>query len=174
MGVVIFTLISGKAQWIHNYYQLPFAAALAPFIGVGLAAIWERKTIGRLAALGMVLWLAVVSARAASGWYNVWQGSIPHEAAVVQALTGADDRIITVVWDNDPTLLYHLHRPGWIADFLDPTAVAEVPKWLDMDAKLLILQGMQRPEAQWLWEQPWLRDLEPFERGPDYAIYRVP
>jgi 4-amino-4-deoxy-L-arabinose transferase-like glycosyltransferase len=174
LGVAVFTLISGKAQWIHNYYQLPFAAALAPFIGVGLAAIWERKTIGRLIALGLVLWLAVASARSASVWYNVWQGSVPHEAQVVQAMTGPDDRIITVVWDNDPTLLYHLHRPGWIANYLDPTAVAEVPQWLQKDARLLILQDMQRPEAQWLWDQPWLRGLELIERGPDYAIYRVP
>ena len=138
---------------------------MAPFIGVGLAAIWERKTIGRLAALGMVLLVGRRIGAGASGWYNVWQGSIPHEAEVVQAITGAEDRVITVVWDNDPTLLYHLHRPGWIVTFLDPIAVAEVPKWLDMDAKLLILQGMQRPQAQWLWEQPWLRDLEPVESG---------
>ena len=174
IGVALFTLISGTAQLIHNYYQLPFAAALAPFIGLGLAAIWSRKTIGRLAALGLVLWLTIASARTASGWYNIWQDSIPHEAAVVQALTGADDRIITVVWDNDPTLLYHLHRPGWIANYLDPAAVAEVPKWFGMGARLLILQGTQRPEAQWLWDQPWLQDLETVERGPDYAIYRVP
>jgi hypothetical protein len=174
LGVAFFTLISGKAQLIHNYYQLPFAAALAPFVGAGLAAIWGRRTIGRLAALGLVLWLAVASARTASGWYNIWQGSIPDEAALVQAITGPDDRIITVVWDNDPTLLYHLHRPGWIANYLDPVAVAEVPKWLGMDASLLIVQGTQRPEAQWLWDQPWLRDLELVKRGQDYAIYAVP
>ena len=87
---------------------------------------------------------------------------------------GRTDRIITVVWDNDPTLLYHLHRPGWIANYLDPVAVAEVPKWFGMGARLLILQGTQRPEAQWLWDEQWLQDLETVERGPDYAIYRVP
>ena len=174
LGVVLFTFVSGTAQRIHNYYQLPFAAALAPFIGMGLAAIWGWKAIGRLVALGLVLWLAVASARTPSGWYNIWQGSIPHEAQVVQALTGPDDRIITVVWDNDPTLLYHLHRPGWVVNYLDPLAVAEVPKWLGMDAKLLILQENQRPEAQWLRDQPWLWALEMVESGPDYAIYRVP
>ena len=78
------------------------------------------------------------------------------------------------MWDNDPTLLYHLHRPGWIANYLDPLAVAEVPKWFGMGARLLILQGTQRPEAQWLWDEQWLQDLEMVERGPDYAIYRVP
>ena len=174
IGVVFFTLISGKAQWIHNYYQLPFAAALAPFVGVGLAAIWGRRTIGRLAVLGLVVWLAFASTRMTSVWFNVWQGSIPQEAQLVQALIGPDDRVITVVWDNDPTLLYHLHRPGWIVNYLDPSAVAEVPKWLDMGAKLLIVQGTQRPEAQWLWDQRWLQDLEPVARGPDYVIYRVP
>ena len=161
IGVAFFTLISGKAQWIHNYYQLPFAAALAPFVGVGLAAIWGWRTIGRLAALGLVVWLAFASARMTSVWFDVWQGSIPQEAQLVQALIGPDDRVITVVWDNDPTLLYHLHRPGWIVNYLDPSAVAEVPKWLDMGAKLLIVQGTQRPEAQWLWDQRWLQGLEP-------------
>lgn len=174
IGVAFFTLISGTAQWIHNYYQLPFAAALAPFVGVGLAAIWSRRTIGKLAALGLVVWLAFASARTTSVWFNLWQGSIPQEAQLVQALIGPDDRVITVVWDNDPTLLYHLHRPGWIVNYLDPAAVAEVPKWLDMGAKLLIVQGTQRPQAQWLWDQRWLQGLKPVARGPDYVIYQVP
>jgi 4-amino-4-deoxy-L-arabinose transferase-like glycosyltransferase len=174
IGVVIFTLISGTAQWIHNYYQLPFAAALAPFVGLGLAAIWGWRPIGRLAALGLVVWLAFASARTLPVWYNDWQGSIPQEARLVQTLIGPDDPVITVVWDNDPTLLYHLHRPGWIANYLDPPAVAEAEKWLGMGAKLLIVQESQRSEAQWLWNLPWLKALEPVARGPDFVIYRVP
>ncbi len=174
LAVVLFTLASGAAQSIHNYYQLPFGIVLAPFIGLGVAALWRRKWPGQLAALGLILWFAGTSARALPQFYNEWQGSIPHETAVVQAITGPNDRVVTIVWDNDPALLFYLHRPGWIVNFLDPAAVAETPKWLGMDAKLLILQDIQRPEAQWLWSQPWLAGLELVERGEQYAIFRVP
>lgn len=133
-----------------------------------------RRTLGQWAALGLVLWLAAFSARKLPFYYNDWQGWVPEEARLVQSLTGPSDRIVTVTFDGAPTLLYHLHRPGWVVDYLNPDALAGVPRHLANGARLLILQDLHRPASAVLDEQPWIEDLELVVRTPQYAIYRVP
>lgn len=189
-GVVLYTVVSGRAQWVHNYYQLPLAAALAPFIGLGLAMLWQggnplsrvqqdtpapmRRTLGQWAALGLVLWLAAFSARKLPTYYNDWQGWILDEARLVESLTAPTDRIVTVTFDGAPTLLYHLHRPGWVVDYLNPDSLAKVPRHLAGGARLLILQDLHRPASAALDNQPWIANLELVDRAAQYAIYRVP
>jgi 4-amino-4-deoxy-L-arabinose transferase-like glycosyltransferase len=188
-GVLLFTAVSARAQWVHNYYQLPLAAGLAPFIGLGLAALWHggnplpsaqqshprplRQRLSQWAALALVLWLAVFSARKLPIYYHDWQGWIPDEVALVQTLTAPTDRIVTVAFDGSPTLLYHLHRPGWVADYLNPDSLAQVPGYIDRGAQLVILQDLHRRGCEALYDQSWITDLDLIERTPYYAIYRV-
>ena len=48
------------------------------------------------------------------------------------------------------------------------------PPYIDRGAKHLILQGLQRPEAKTLADQPWLRGLERLDRRERYKIYWLP
>lgn len=190
LATVLYIAISGRAQWVHNYYQLPLAASLAPFIGLGLAMLWHggypvpdrearaaaplRARIGRWAALGLVLWLAAVSARRLPPYYADWQGWIPEEVRLVQSFTAPDDRVVTVTFDGAPTLLYHLHRPGWVVDYLNPEALEKVPSHLANGARVVILQDLHRPDSAGLDREPWLAGLVLVKQTPQYAIYRVP
>lgn len=180
--VLLFTIATGNAQWFHNYYQLPFTGSLAPFVGLGLAVLWGRRApaprlgqvILRWAALGFVLFLALFSARMLPYYYNDWQGWILPEAKLVQSITAAEDRVITVTMEGDTALLYHLHRPGWVVDFTDPAQLAQVPEHIARGAKLLILQDLEFPEAQTLPDQPWVQGLQLVDSGEHYRIYRLP
>lgn len=180
--VLLYTLATGKVQWFHVYYQIPWIAALAPFVGLGLAVLWGRRApaanlgqaLARWAALGFVLFLALFSARALPYYYNDWQGWILPEAKLVQSITAAEDRVITVTMEGDTALLYHLHRPGWVVDFTDPAQLAKVPEYMAHDAKLLILQDLEFPEAKTLPDQPWVQGLELVDSGEHYRIYRLP
>ncbi|MCX6031084.1 MAG: glycosyltransferase family 39 protein [Chloroflexi bacterium] len=179
IGVLAYVAVSGTAQWIHDYYQLPIGLALAPFVGLGLAALskWPAgrwRLAGRTVALGSLLLLAVFSARLLPEYYLDWQGWITHEAEVVQSITAPDETVVTIVWDNDPTLLYHVHRPGWVVDYLDPRAVEQVPRYLALGAAALVIQESQRPQAAYLEKLPWLMGLQLVERGEKYVIYRAP
>ena len=180
LGVLAYVAVSGTAQWIHNYYQLPIGLALAPFVGLGLAALrgsdrrFRKRRSLSVVALGLLLLLAAFSARLLPDYYLDWQGWITHEAELVQGITAADETVVTIVWDNDPTLLYHVHRPGWVVDYLDPRAVDQVPRYLALGAKALVIQEAQRPQAAYLAEgQPWLAELQLVERGEKYVIYRA-
>ncbi len=174
LGVVLFTAISGQAQWLHNYYQLPYTTALAPFVGLGLALAWSWRVVGRLAALGLLLLLAVFSARLMPYYYYDWQGWILDEVPVVQALAGPNDPVITVTMESDTALLYQLHRPGWVVDLTDPAAVARVPEHIAYGAKVLVLQDLEYPEAKSLPAQPWVQGLERVAASEHYQIYRIP
>lgn len=175
-GVLVYVGISGRAQWIHDYYQLPFVVALAPFVGYGLAVLWRMRWYGRGLALGLVVLLAAFSTRILPEYHLDWHGWILQEAQVVQAITGPDDRIITVTFDNQPTLLYHLHRPGWIVDYLQPDKLATVPDLIAAGGRLVILQNIETPQATAirLTEQPWLAGLTLIEQSDRYVIYQVP
>ncbi len=175
-GVLVYVAISGRAQWIHDYYQLPFAAVLAPFVGYGLAVLWRLRWYGRWFAFGLVVLLAVFSAQVLPAYHLDWHGWILREAQVVQAISEPGDRIVTVTFDNQPTLLYHLHRPGWIVDYLQPEKLATVPELIAAGARLVILQNIETSQAAAvrLTEQPWLEGLILVERTDRYAIYQVP
>ncbi len=176
MGVLVYVGISGQAQWIHDYYQLPFVAALAPFLGYGMAVLWRSRPYGRWVTLGLAILLAVFSARMLPEYHLDWHGWILQEAQVVQEITQPDDRIITVTFDNQPTLLYHLHRPGWIVDYLQPDKLAAVRDLIAAGGRLVILQNIETSQATAirLTEQPWLKDLILVEQTDRYAIYQVP
>jgi hypothetical protein len=171
--VLLYTLVTGKVQWFHVYYQIPWIAALAPFVGLGLAALWQRKRLWRWLALAWVLLIATFSARMLPYYYNDWQGWILPESELVQSITAPDDRIITITMEGDTALLYHLHRPGWVVDFTDPDQLAQVPDHIAHDARLLILQDLEYPEAKPLLDQPWVKGLELVNSGEHYRIYRV-
>ncbi len=172
--VLLYTIVTGKAQWFHGYYQVPWIAAFAPFIGLGLATLWERRGILRWAALAFVLFLALFSARMLPYYYNDWQGWILPETKLVQSITGPEDRVITITMEGDTALLYHLRRPGWVVDFTDPAQLAQVPEHIAHNAKLLILQDLEFPEAKTLPDQPWVQGLELVDSGEHYRIYRLP
>ena len=188
LGVVVLTAVTGRAQWYHNYYQLPFASALAPFVGLGLAWIWQRMVkvgknddgeprtwaVGRWLALGLVLLIGAFAAGKLPYYYNDWQGWILPEKALVQQITTASDPVITVTMEGDTTLLYHLHRPGWVVDFTNPEALGQVPQHIAYGARLLILQDLEYPQAASLPDQPWVAGLELIARTEHYAIYRLP
>ncbi len=174
LAVVVFTAASGAGQWYHNYYQLPFIGALAPFVGLGLAAFWERKRLWRWAALGFILLLTIFSAMKLPYYYNDWQGWILPEAEFVQSITAPGERVITVTMEHDTTLLYHLRRPGWVVDLTNPEELAQVPQHLAYGASLLILQDLEFPQAKTLPDQPWVQGLELLISTEHYRIYRVP
>jgi 4-amino-4-deoxy-L-arabinose transferase-like glycosyltransferase len=186
LGVLVVVAVTGRAQWYHNYYQLPFAVALAPFAGLGLAWLWRQAvavrhagapaawSLGRWLALALVLLLAAFSATKLPYYYNDWQGWILPEAALVHQVTTQDDRIVTVTMEGDTALLYHLHRPGWVVDFTNEAALADVPKHLAQGARLVILQDLTYPQTAGLFDQPWLQGLEPISRTAQYAIYQAP
>jgi 4-amino-4-deoxy-L-arabinose transferase-like glycosyltransferase len=173
LGVLAYVTVSGEAQWIHDYYQLPIGLTLAPFVGLGLAELWRRRLPGQAAALALLVLMAGISARRLPGYY-LTQAWIPHAAEVVQAMTAADEPVITLVWDNDPTPLYHIHRPGWTVNYLDPPAVAQVPRYLAMGSRVILVQEPGRPQAAYLADLPWMQKLRLVERGDLYAIYRAP
>jgi hypothetical protein len=171
--VIVFTLASGRGQWYHNYYQLPFISALAPFIGLGLAALWDGKRLWRWAALTFVLLLTVFAALKLPYYYNDWQGWILPETAFVQSITAPDERVITVTMEHDPSLLYHLRRPGWVVDLTNPDELAQVPQHIAYGASLLILQDLEFPDAKTLPDQPWVQGLELLTSTEHYRIYRL-
>lgn len=175
-GVLVYVGVSGQAQYIHDYYQLPFVAVLAPFVGYGLTVLWRARRYGRWLALGLAGLLALFSARVLPEYHLDWHGWILREVQVVQAITEPDDPIITVTFDNQPTLLYHLHRPGWIVDYLQPDKLATVPDLIAAGGRLVILQNIETPQAAAirLTEQPWLAGLTLVEQTDRYAIYQVP
>jgi hypothetical protein len=107
-------------------------------------------------------------------YYHDWQDWIPHEVEVVQGVTGPEDRVITVTLQGATTLLYHLHRPGWVIDYTDAAQLARVPQYLTKDAHILILQDLEYKEARALPAEPWLAGLALIEQGERYQIYRVP
>ncbi len=172
--VLLYTLATGKAQWFHVYYQIPWIAAFAPFVGLGLAALWERRGVLRLGAAGFVLLLALFSARTLPYYYNDWQGWILPETQLVQSIIAPDDRVITITMEGDTTLLYHLHRPGWVVDFTDPAQLAQVPDHIAYGARLLILQDLEFPDAKTLPDQPWVQGRELLASTEHYRIYRLP
>jgi hypothetical protein len=136
--------------------------------------LWERRGILRWGAAGFVLLLALLSARTLPYYYNDWQGWILPETQFVQSITVPDDRIITITMEGDTTLLYHLHRPGWVVDFTDPAAVAAVPQHIVQGARILILQDLEYPQAKTLPDQPWVQGLELIQQAEHYRIYRIP
>jgi hypothetical protein len=71
-------------------------------------------------------------------------------------------------------VLYHIHRPGWVVDYLDPKAVDQVPRYLALGAKALVIQESQRPQAAYVEKLPWVQGLQLVERGDRYVIYRAP
>lgn len=176
VGVLVYVPVSGQAQWIHDYYQLPFAVALAPFVGYGLAMLWRQRGYGPWLAWGLACILAVLSARVLPAYHLDWHGWILREVEVVQAITRPDERVVTVTFDNQPTLLYHLHRPGWVVDYLQPDKLATVPELIAAGGRLVILQNIETRHAAEvrLTEQPWLAGLTLVERTDRYAIYQVP
>jgi|GEM_PF-1873123 len=172
--VLLYTLATGKVQWYHVYYQIPWIAALAPFVGLGLALLWERRGVLRWAAVGFVLLMAVFSARMLPYYYNDWQGWILPETEFVQSITGPEDRVITITMEGDTALLYHLRRPGWVVDFTDPAQLAQVPDHIAHGARLLILQDLEFPQAKTLPDQPWVHGLALLDSSEHYRIYRLP
>lgn len=188
LGVLVYVTVTGRAQWYHNYYQLPIAAAVAPFAGLGLGWAWQlsiragttaggqsrRWPAGRWITLGWIVLVAAFSAQKLPTYYNDWQGWIVPEAAFVERITAPDDRVITVTMEGDTTLLYHLHRPGWVVDFTNPEAVAQIPQHIASGARLLILQDLTYPEAEGLTDQPWVQGLEPITQTRQYAVYPLP
>jgi hypothetical protein len=149
-------------------------------VGLGFAVLWRFRLgaralpLGRWLALGLVLLVALLSARMLPYYYNDWQGWILPEAAFVQSQTSPGDKVITVTMEGDTTLLYHLHRPGWVVDLTSESALAQVPQYIANGASLLVLQDLEYKQAQTLPDQPWVQGLQLLQQTDHYMIFRLP
>ena len=150
-GVVAYTMATAVGQ-VHDYYSLPFVAALAPFVGLGWTVLRDGGRAGTVAALTSVLLLGLLSAR----WlpHQYYYGSsrgVPQIVRVVQPMTAPEDTIVSVTPYGDPTLLYHLHRPGWnipAAAETGPDAVWRCLEWIDGEGRDAIYRVRPAPDRR--------------------------
>ncbi len=174
VAVGILIAISGVGQWLHNYYQLPVAPALAPFVGLGLFWLWQRPRIGPwLSVVGMA-GLLIMAGNLLPWYFCDYQWWVLDEIPIVQQFTREADPVVTITYQGDTTLSYQLHRRAWIVDCLAPEQLAEVPDLIAKGAKAVILQDIERPACRAWREEPWLKSLQLVAETDRYAIFSVP
>ncbi len=127
LGVLGYLLVFFPLNVIHDYYQIPFLAPAALWIGLGMDALWERAPqVGpvRAAALALAAFaLLAVWAPRRLGYYRV-------DWLRVEAGRMIDARLprgeLLIVADHnsgysDPRLLRRADREGWALAIADLT-----------------------------------------------------
>ncbi len=119
-GAVIATAIAAPGAYHHEHYQLPFVAPGAVLAGRVFAKGFRQRfwLSARAAGLAPLLAAAVV----ASGWRYLQMCALESRddstawrmADVIRKHTRPEDLVIAVD-GNDPTVLYHAARRGWVA-----------------------------------------------------------
>jgi hypothetical protein len=120
LGVVIVTLVVARGAWHHEHYQLPFTIPAAMTMGRAFARGFRKRfwLSWRAAALAPLLVATVL----AGGWRYLQMSTLEMSednvtwrlASLIRTHTRPGDPVVAVD-GNDPTVLYHAGRRGWVA-----------------------------------------------------------
>ena len=131
-GIIIYFIIVGRGNFVHDYYQLPFTIPAAVYLGKVYAKYFNKNNIYAYLALAATLIGIFIS----SAYYYTTvyaQSEDPRKSAkyeLAQLITKDTnkDALIIVIDNNDPTALYLSNRKGWrgsIQDILNESLLNE-------------------------------------------------
>lgn len=169
LAVVVYMLVAGQGNFVHDYYQLAFMLPGAVFAGKVFARHFDFNRIGKekksallaFALVGTVVFSFVRLHRSIKQ-ENPEESATYKISRVVKEKTSGKDLIVTVT-DGDPAVLYFSHRKGWVL----PTYLVE-EEYLDGLVKegALYLVGLH-----WRFDQPDEKDkLERLLASKKYKI----
>lgn len=127
-AILVYFVIVGRGNYVHEYYQLPLALPACVFAGKCMARAMEAPIRVRVvAAVLLVAMLVLSGVRLVSYWKREDPATSGTYALAqkIREFTTPSERIITLDQGN-PTLLYLAARKGWHASPGDLTAT-----WLE-------------------------------------------
>jgi 4-amino-4-deoxy-L-arabinose transferase-like glycosyltransferase len=120
IALIIYFIIVGRGNYVHEYYQLPFIIPASAFMGKTINFLAElSKVRGKYKIILTIASLAIISL--SFGQYRIYFGKENPEKSATYKLSGTIERLtprgslVLAVDRNDPTLLYLSNRKGWHA-----------------------------------------------------------
>jgi len=115
---LVYLIIVGQGNYVHEYYQLPLMIPVAAFMGKLYGRYMKRGLIEDKRSLALALSFlaltAVSLARYVSGLEREAQEVASERELVRQVREETDEKALFVfLFDGDPTLQYHCQRKGW-------------------------------------------------------------
>lgn len=118
--VCVYILGLGYYGFGHEYTALPFALVNASFMGLGLAALWEKasdlgrpqKTWAQAGLLLLLLGMPVHTAFRIKHWYRLNFPFLTEARKAVDSVSGPDDLFLCHNLARSMVLFY-IHRRGW-------------------------------------------------------------
>lgn len=169
---VLVVLLPRKFHELHYYWVglLPLAAIV---IGLGWSMLVElRLPRPALAALLCVWCLWGLRGGATPAFTTpAADRAVPTVARVFQQHALPADRVVT--WHGtSPDLLYYVNRAGWVWPADEPTAEADLARYVEAGAAWLVVADREAFTAT-AGGTRW-RSIMPVAAGSDWAIYRLP
>ncbi len=121
IGLLLYLLIFLKLNFIHDYYQIPFIAAVSFYIGVTLEYIYrklESESVAKaiiVTAVSLVI-LGINGIWFTERWYYKPDPVRIEASKIIREITSQEDLIITSIVDTDPRdsrLNSPSYRYGW-------------------------------------------------------------
>ncbi|MBM3125724.1 MAG: phospholipid carrier-dependent glycosyltransferase [Chloroflexi bacterium] len=123
IGILIYFLIVGKGNYIHDYYQLPFIIPAGVYLGKVFSRYFH-STHGPIY-LSLIFILPAIFISSAYAYYSIYfQGEDPRKSLdyeLAQHVRSQTEKgsLIVAIDGGDPTLLYLSERKGWHGTFTE-------------------------------------------------------
>lgn len=168
LAVFIYTLIAGRGNMAHDYYQLPFTLPGAVIIGKVLGRHLDSNGLRGMGSKLLAFALAGFIVMSAVQYYKFLKKEDAPESATyrlsqsIREKTGEGSLLLTIT-DGDPSVLYLSHRQGWIRSVhqMDPRTLDELAsKGLDYIGS-----------AHWRFEKEENKKILEFLKGRYNTVY---
>lgn len=121
LALLVYLLVVGQGNFVHEYYQLPVMLPAVVFAGKAHARLMAFSPVPTSASLALAtcfIGASVVSlSRHGSELRDeiVARQQLSATSKILANETAADDLVLFVQSDHDPSLLYACDRKGWVA-----------------------------------------------------------
>ena len=118
LGVLVFFVIVGRGNFVHEYYQLPFMIPAAVYMGKVYGRYFDWKFWESRKALILAVALLGILAFGSQRYFLYLKAEDPETSEIFKLAQQVKEKteknsLVVAVDGNDPTLLYLCHRKGW-------------------------------------------------------------
>lgn len=118
LALLVYLLIVAKANFVHEYYQLPLMLPAAVFMGKVYARHWDSRIFQNKKSLGLTVFLVGTLVLGGGRYHSYMKKENPQSSETFQLAKRIkqkiDDKALVVAVDSgNSTLLYLCHKKGW-------------------------------------------------------------
>ncbi len=120
IGIIVYFIIVGKGNFVHDYYQLPFIIPASFFLGKVYARYFRRNNL--LIYISLLITFCAFIVTSLYNYNKIYlqnedtRKSVAYELAQYVRENTEENSLIIAIDNGDPTLLYLSNRKGWHAN----------------------------------------------------------